>query len=160
MPGQKPTGFAGRACISYVPSVDSKTHRRGPADTSSGRFAKLLVVSVLLHVPLTPWAALVGLLSLWSPPSDEVDSPPITGIPIDLVEDESAPAKAPEAPAAAADPAGPGEPVVVPKPKKTKVEPAKTIVDAGAVDADSADAEVDASTADGGVADAGRADAG
>ena len=28
--------------------MDPKTHRRGPADTSGGRFAKLLAVSVLL----------------------------------------------------------------------------------------------------------------
>ena len=134
--------------------MDSKTHRRGPADTSSGRFAKLLVLSVLLHVPLTPWAALVGLLSLWSPPADDIDAPPITGIPIDLIEDEPPPTRAPEQPAAAADPAGPGEPVVVAKPKK-KPEPAKVIVDAGPPDADIADAEADAA-ADAGIADAGK----
>ena len=136
--------------------MDSKTHRRGPTDTSSGRFAKLLVVSVLLHVPLTPWAALVGLLSLWSPPSEEVESPPITGIPVDLIEDEAPPVSAPEAPAAAADPAGPAEPVIVVKPKK-KPDPAK-IVDAGAPDVGTADAEVDAGVADGGKAasDAGK----
>ena len=131
--------------------MDSKTHRRGPADTSSARFAKLLVVSVLLHVPLTPWAALVGLLSLWSPPSEDVDSPPITGIPVDLIEDEAPPVSAPEAPAAPTDPAGPAEPVVVAKPKK-RTEPAK-IVDAGMPEAEAADAEVDAGvSADGGNA--------
>ncbi len=129
------------------------THRRGPADTSNGRFAKLLVVSLLLHVPLTPWAALAGLLSLWSPPADNVDSLPITGIPIDLIEDEPPPARSPEEPAAATDPAGPGEPVVVKKPKK-KPDAAKTIVDAGAPDAEIADADADA---DAGLVDAGKA---
>jgi len=142
--------------------VESKTHWRGTADTSTGRFAKLLVVSVLLHVPLTPWAALVGLLSLWSPPADDVEAPPITGIPIDVIEDEPPPASAPEQPApAAAEPPGAGEPVVVVKPKK-KPEPAKTIVDAGAPDAE-ADAEADAGDAgalDAGVLDAGTPDAG
>ena len=133
--------------------MDSKTHRRGSADTSGGRFAKLLVVSVLLHVPLTPWAALVGLLSLWSPPAESVDAPPITGIPIDLIEDEPPPASAPEPAAAVAEPASDGEPVVVKKPRK-KPDPAK-IVDAGAPDADVADAEVDAA-ADAGLADAGK----
>jgi hypothetical protein len=146
-------------CFSYVPTVDSKTHRRGPGDTNRGRFAKLLVVSVLLHVPLTPWAALVGLLSLWSPPAEEVDSPPITGIPIDLIEDEVATETAPAEPATASDPAGPSEPAVVPKPKK-KPEPAKVIVDAGAPDAETADADADAGVGDAGVADAGVADAG
>lgn len=132
--------------------MDSKTHRRGQADTSTGRFAKLLVVSVLLHVPLTPWAALAGLLSVWSPPVDDVEAPPITGIPIDVIEDEPAPAPEPAAAAAPADPASGGEPVAVPKPKK-KPQPAKTIVDAGAPDA-----EVDAGDADAG--DAGVRDAG
>ncbi|HEX2674767.1 MAG TPA: hypothetical protein VHM25_28020, partial [Polyangiaceae bacterium] len=134
--------------------MDSKTHRRGPADTSTGRFAKLLVVSVLLHVPLTPWAALAGLLSVWSPPVDDAEAPPITGIPIDVIEDEPPPA--PQPPAAAAEPASAGEPVVVSKPKR-KPEPAKTIVDAGAPDAE-ADAEADAG--DAGAADAGVRDAG
>ena len=136
--------------------MDSKTHQRGPADTSKGRFAKLLVVSVLLHVPLTPWAALVGLLSLWSPPSEDADSPAITGIPIDLIEDERPPASAPEQPAAAPDPGGLGAPVIAPKPKK-KREPAK-VVDAGAPDAETADAEVDAGAGDAGklVSDAGQ----
>ena len=141
--------------------MDSKTHPRGPADTSNGRFAKLLVVSVLLHVPLTPWAALAGLLSLWSPRTEDVDSPPITGIPIDLIEDEGPPASAPEQPAAA-EPVGPGEPVVVIKPKK-KSDPAKVVVDAGAPDADTPDAEAEAGVADAGktVSDAGTlADAG
>jgi len=150
-------GFAGRARISYVPGVDSKTHRRGPADTSTtGRFAKLLVVSVLLHVPLTPWAALAGLLSVWSPPADDVEAPPITGIPIDVIEDEAPPAAAPEQPAGPTEPASAGEPVVAPKPKK-KPEPAKAIVDAGAPDAE-ADAESDAG--DAGAPDAGALDAG
>lgn len=132
--------------------MDSKTHRRGPADTSkSGRFAKVLVISVLLHVPLTPWAALVGLLSLWSPPADDVEAPAITAIPIDLLEDEAPAASAPEQPAAAAEPqASPGEPVIVSKPKK-KPDLAK-ITDAGAPDAEIADAEADA-----GVEDAGKA---
>jgi len=138
--------------------VDSKTHRRGPADTSSsGRFAKLLVVSVLLHVPLTPWAALVGLLSLWSPPADDVEAAPITAIPIDLIEDEAAAVSATEQPApAAAEPqASQGEPVVVSKPKKTP-EPAK-ISDAGAPDAEVADAGVDADVPrDAGAEDAGK----
>lgn len=137
--------------------MELKTHWRGPADTSTGRLAKLLVVSLLLHLPLTPWAALVGLLSLWSPPADDVDAPPITGIPIDVIEDEPPPAAAPEQPAAAAaEPASAAEPVVVPKPKK-KREPAKTIVDAGAPDAEVADADTDAGDAgDAGTLDGGK----
>lgn len=138
--------------------MESKTHWRGPADTSTGRFAKLLVVSLLLHLPLTPWAALAGLLSVWTPPTDDVEAPPITGIPIDVIEDEPPPPSAPEQAAApaAAEPASAGEPIVVAKPKK-KPEPAKTIVDAGAPDAE-ADAEADGG--DAGALDAGSLDAG
>ncbi|MES1172753.1 MAG: hypothetical protein ABUL62_00390 [Myxococcales bacterium] len=122
--------------------MDPKTHRRGPADTSRGRFAKLLAVSVLLHVPLTPWAALVGLLSLWSPPDDTVDSPPITAIPIDVIEDQGPPASAPEAPKAPTEAASDAEPVAA-KPIKKPI-PAKVVADAGATDTEDAGAEADA----------------
>jgi hypothetical protein len=129
--------------------VDSKTHRRGPADTSNGRFAKVLVVSVLLHVPFTPWAALVGLLGLWSPPTKIVDSPPITGIPVDLIEDQLPASPGNPEPASATDNAGPADPaaLAIQKPRPT-TKPA----DAGAADAEpdaeSADATLDAGTAD------------
>ncbi|HET7545543.1 MAG TPA: hypothetical protein VFK05_37005 [Polyangiaceae bacterium] len=139
--------------------MDSKTHRRGPADTSTARFTKLLVVSALLHVPLTPWAALVGLLSLWSPPAEDSDAPPITGIPIDVIEDEPPKASAPEPPAPA-EPAGPPAEAALVTPRKKPPKPVKTIVDAGAPDAQPADAEVDAGVADAGPLDAGSLDAG
>ena len=129
--------------------MDTKTHRRGPADTGNGRFAKLLVVSLLLHVPLTPWAALAGLLSLWSPPDDSVDSPAITGIPIDLIEEQAPPVSAPEQPAAAPDAPSDGEPVAA-RPVKRPI-PSK-IADAGAPDAEAADAALDASDSDAGRA--------
>ena len=136
--------------------MDSKTHRRGRPDTSNGRFAKLMVLSVLLHVPFTPWAALVGLLSLWSPPDDAADAPPITGIPIDLIEDQAPAFSAPEPPKPAPDAPDDGEPALARPSKKPK--PAK-IVDAGvpdAADAEAADAEpADAganSTGDAGLA--------
>ncbi len=129
--------------------MDSKTHRRGRQDTSSGRFAKLLVVSVLLHVPFTPWAALVGLLSLWSPPDDAVDAPPITGIPIDLIEDQAPAVDAPEQPKPAPDSPSDGEPVIARPSQSKKPTPAK-IADAGAPDAPDADV-ADAQAADAGA---------
>lgn len=137
-----------------------ETQRRGPADTSSRRFAKLLVVSLLLHVPFTPWAALVGLLSLWSPPADDIPSPPITAIPVDLIEDQVplAPAE-PAAPETAPDTAG-GEAAV----HKAKAAPERAkLHDAGAPDAEPSDAEAaDAGQDAGTTSDAGstkRADA-
>jgi hypothetical protein len=121
--------------------VDTQTQRRGRADTSSSRFAKLLVVSLLLHIPFTPWAALVGLLSLWSPVTDDEPAPPITAIPVDLIEDApAAPAATaePTQPESAADNAGPAEPA--PKKPKPKPEPEKAH-DAGAPGAGEPDAE-------------------
>jgi len=122
------------------------TQRRGTADTSTSRFAKLVVVSLLLHLPLTPWAALVGLIGLWSPPAEDVASPPITSIPVDLIEDQlpQAPESAQSEPESAPDNAGVGEPSAPkpkpkPKPKDAPVKPQ----DAGAPDADDADAEED-----------------
>ena len=145
--------------------MDTKTQRRGPADTTSSRFAWLLVVSLLLHVPFTPWAALVGLLRVWSPPADDVSSPPITAIPVDLIEDQVPAAPSEPAPAdTTPDTAGPVEPAV----SKPKPKPAPTLAklhDAGAPDAGEPDAEAaDAGEPDAGpaAADAGpkRADAG
>lgn len=145
--------------------MDPKTQRRGPADTSSSRFAKLLAVSLLLHVPFTPWAALVGLLSLWSPPVDDVAAPPITAIPVDIFEDQPTPAE-PAQPEIAPDNAGPSEPAP-PKPKakpKPKPEAAK-VLDASVPDAEESDAAASDAGSDAAVpvADAGRlenADAG
>ena len=144
---RKVARFAAQPRIRYVPPVDSKTHRRGSPDTTKGRLAKVLLVSVLLHVPLTPWAALVGLFGMWSTPEEAVDSPPITGIPIDIIEDPGPPA-APEPPAVP-DTSAPsdGEPATL-KPVK-KPSPAK-LADAGAPDA-----EPDAEAADAGANDAG-----
>ncbi|HWZ89361.1 MAG TPA: hypothetical protein VNW92_10940, partial [Polyangiaceae bacterium] len=118
--------------------MDPMTQRRGPADTSSSRFAKLLVVSLLLHVPFTPWAALVGLLSLWSPPAEDVASPPITAIPVDLIEDQPPPAPIePAQPEPAPDSVG-QEPA--PRKPKPASAPAK-LHDAGIADAEEPDAE-------------------
>ncbi|MEO8900621.1 MAG: hypothetical protein ABI488_03205 [Polyangiaceae bacterium] len=138
--------------------MDTKTHRRGPADTSSGRFAKVLAVSLLLHVPFTPWAALLGLLSLWSPPTDDTPSPDITGIPIDLIEDPAPTPPEPAEPESAPDNAGAGE--AAPLPLKNKPRAPK-LADAGASDADAAADAADAGV-DAGLADAGssRSDAG
>ena len=149
---QKSCGFAARAGFRYVPRVDSKTHRRGPPDTSNGRFAKVLAVSLLLHVPFTPWAALVGLLSLWSPPTDATSAPDITGIPVDLIDDPVPAQPEPAQPESAPDTNGAGEPASSPVKKKPL---APKIADAG-----SPDAEADAEAADAGSADAGLADAG
>lgn len=71
--------------------VGFRTQWRGQRDTTSlRRFWKLLLLSLVLHAPLTPLAALVGLIGLLArPPEDNVPVPheKITAIPVDLLED-------------------------------------------------------------------------
>ena len=71
-----------------VSNVDVKTQWRGQPDTRKWRFYALMGLSVVMHSVLTPWAALLGLLGLiglTEPPTQ--DLPPITAIPIELVDD-------------------------------------------------------------------------
>ncbi len=126
------------------------THRRGSIDTSRSRFVKVLAASVLLHVPFTPWAALVGLLSLWSPQAPEAPSPDITGIPIDVIDEQAPVGPRQTDTVSAPDPGVPAEPVT---PRSRKTSPAPKLTDAGVPDSGP-----DAGEADG-ASDAG-ADAG
>lgn len=86
--------------------VDVKTQWRGQPDTKRWRFYALVGLSMLLHSALTPLAALfglIGLLGLSDPPLPS--QPPITAIPIDLIEDPT-PAPAPADPEPEAEPSG------------------------------------------------------
>lgn len=72
-----------------VDLVAVRTQWRGQRDTTAWRFTLLLGVSVLLHAPFTPVAALLGFLALLGPPSPSVPTPDlgqIRAIPLDLVE--------------------------------------------------------------------------
>ena len=122
------------------------TQWRGQADTTRGRFGWGVLLSFLLHLPFTPLAALFGLLTLLSvqkaPP--EV-LPPLTGIPVDLLEGEEA-----EVPPPATPPPPAPEPVAVAPPveKPTKHEPSEPKMrDAGVADAEPHDAAADAADA-------------
>jgi hypothetical protein len=131
----------------------------------------MVLASLLVHAPLTPVFALLGLFSWLAPPADDFeDAPPITAIPIDLIEDpllgEAPPA--PPAPPTPAEPevAAPELPAEKPKPKvqpKDAGLPDAEAPDAGVPDAEVADAGNDAGIADAdadAAADAGPADAG
>ncbi|HEX3775458.1 MAG TPA: hypothetical protein VHV51_13395, partial [Polyangiaceae bacterium] len=132
----------------------TKTQRRGPADTNASRFAGLLVVSLLLHFPLTPWASIVGLLKVWAHPQEDIPLESLTGIPIDVIEEPAPAAPEPKPESPANDKTGPADTeAFAPKPPpKNKPDPAK-IQDAGVPDAE----EPDAAAADAGKqsADAG-----
>ncbi len=70
--------------------VATETEWRGQRDTTRSRFLRVIAVSVLLHVPLTPIIALLGLAGLLAKPPSEEPPPadPITAIPVDLIADD------------------------------------------------------------------------
>jgi hypothetical protein len=115
-------------------------------------------MSLLLHLPLTPLAALFGLLTLLTttkPPAEKL--PELTGIPVDLLEGEEA-----EAPPAVAPPPPAPEPAAILEPaeKPERHEPSEPkIRDAGIADAEPSDAAADADAATEGD-DAGAPDGG
>ena len=127
--------------------MGSQTQWRGQSDTTLGRFGWGVVLAVLLvHVPLTPLAALFGLLTLFSatePPAEVL--PPLTGIPVDLIDAEEAEAPPPATPPPPApEPAVALEPPTA-KPRHDPDEP--RIRDAGVSDAEPSDAAADAADA-------------
>jgi hypothetical protein len=71
-----------------VKNVDSSLSWRGQRDTERSRFWRMLAFSIAVHAPLTPAAALLGLLGLLAqtPTADAgPPAPPITAIPVDLL---------------------------------------------------------------------------
>lgn len=82
-------------------SVASRMEWRGQRDTTRGRLFRLLALSALLHAPLTPLAALVGLMGLFfgKPAEEPPAADPVNAIPVDLIADDRpqpAPAPPPE----------------------------------------------------------------
>lgn len=139
-----------------VEHVGLETHWRGQPDTFDRRVRWLVLVSVLVHTPLTPLIALLGIFGFLTAPDEPVDLPPITAIPVDIFEEETPPPAAPEPPPP--DPVPVAEPTAGKKvPKVVKTEPTDRGVDAGVADAGpvtdaGTDASADAGTlGDGGV---------
>lgn len=131
----------------YGRSVDLRTRRRVLLDTAPRRLGRFLALALVLHAPLTPLSAFSGLLRLLGREPEVPALPPLTEIPLDLIDDDGAAAgsKAPEPPAPAeAEPAPPpaadlpkepdAPPVEKPK-KKPKKKPVEA--DAGAAGAPS-----------------------
>jgi hypothetical protein len=114
-----------------VIAVDRQPQWRGQPDTLKWRFYTLVGLSVVLHVALTPWAALIGFIS-WLGLSDPVpvhDLPPITAIPVDLIEEEPGPDPGDPQPAEQAPAIVAPEPKVppaeAPEAPKTAKQPSK-----------------------------------
>jgi hypothetical protein len=133
-------------------------------DTTPRRFGRFLALALVLHTPLTPLSAFSGLLRLLGRETEVPALPPVTEIPLDIIDDEglAAPGKSPEppAPAEATGPAQPADlpkepdaPAPVEKPKKPKKPPKPPeTADAGAGDA-GAPHPSDAGAADAGAPD-------
>jgi hypothetical protein len=145
--------------------VEAATTWRGSSDTARRRLVWWIVVSLLLHSPFTPLAALFGLAAFFRPADSESEEPvdPITAIPIDLLEDMGPAGGAPPKPAEA-EPATPKEddsskdlaveePKAEPRPKPKPEQPVAAEDDAGV------EHEAALASADGG-ADAGAAGTG
>jgi hypothetical protein len=144
--------------------VEPKTRRRVLLDTTPRRLGRWVALSVALHAPLTPLAGLLGLLRFLGAPDDAPLLPPVTEIPLDIIDDDSDSGQKPSEPASTQEPepAAPPDPVAPqePDPEAVKPKAAKPPVDAGAPDA--ADEVQDAGVADaardaGALADAGPA---
>jgi hypothetical protein len=117
-----------------VEHVGPETHWRGQADTFDRRIRWLVLVSVLVHTPLTPLIALLGLFGwLTAPYEAPADVPPITAIPVDIFEEETPPPAAPEPPPP--DPLPVAAPSPAKAPRVVKAEPTDKGVDAGVADA-------------------------
>jgi hypothetical protein len=153
--------------LSYGLGVERRTRRRVLLDTTPRRLGRFLALAVVLHVPLTPVAGLFGLLRFFSTETEAPVLPPVTEIPLDLIDDDTPPAAKPgdtpegKEPESAAEAALPPEPeAALPKPKPKP----KPLPDAGAADAESdkpdAGAPDASKTSDAGAADAGPSDAG
>jgi hypothetical protein len=137
------------------------TRRRVHLDTTPRRMGRWLALAVALHAPLTPLAGFLGLMRLFDTQDDVPTLPPITEIPLDLIDDEGSPA----GPEATSPP--PPEPVAVAEPPPVKDPEAPAVkkppepVDAGAPDAADAGAPDAGKTSDAGAdPEAGATDAG
>lgn len=109
-------------------AAETRARGRGAAGRQRG-LAWFIALATLLHVPLTPIGALVGLLALLRPAPKEPPPESLNAIPVSLLSDEELAALGaekeppPPEPAAAPVPAAPAEPAAAPEPPKPKPKP-------------------------------------
>lgn len=162
-------GFVGWG---YGDGVDARPEWRGSRDTHARHWALWLALASLAHLPLTPLAALLGLLTVLSqdPEGDQGPLQPVTGIPVELLDEEEGQEQAGVGVPAEPEAAAPDVfPVPVPEPSAQPPRPAPAerpdagIEDAGVADAGAEDAGTEGTGADAGAdadADVDAADAG
>jgi hypothetical protein len=140
--------------------VEPGTHPRGLIDTKPSRLVRFFALAVALHVPFSPVIGFLGLIRLLGNETEAPAVPPVTEIPLDILDDDTTPgakpADTPEAkePEATAEAASPKEP----DPAVTKPKPPKELPDAGAPEPRDAGSPDASKTSDAGAAeDAGNA---
>ncbi|HVY27369.1 MAG TPA: hypothetical protein VHB79_12515 [Polyangiaceae bacterium] len=127
--------------------MERKTRWRVHLDTTPQRLGRFFALAVALHVPFSPVLGLLGLIRLMGGETEAPALPPVTEIPLDLIEDDTPPAKAPgDTPEGAQQtptvepesaPAEPAPELPKPKPKpKPKPEPKDAGADAEREDKD------------------------
>ncbi|HYP88887.1 MAG TPA: hypothetical protein VEQ59_12050, partial [Polyangiaceae bacterium] len=124
--------------------MDLVTRRRVLLDTTPRRLGRFLALALVLHAPLTPLSGVLGLVRLLGKEPEPPALPPVTEIPLDIIDDDgsSGAAKAaeppppppaePEAVAEPSLPKDPEAPIEKPKKPKPKKEPKPDLADAGA----------------------------
>jgi hypothetical protein len=144
--------------------VEPGTRPRVLNDTTPSRLGRFFALAVALHVPFSPVLGLLGLIRLMGGEVDAPALPPVTEIPLDIIEDDdnakaSNPADIPEAeqPSAVSQPeaALPKEP----DPEAAKPKKPKELPDAGAAEATDAGTPDASKTSDAGAAQDAGADA-
>jgi len=111
-------------------------------DTTPSRLGRFFALAVALHVPFSPALGLLGLLRFMGGEVDAPAPPPVTEIPLDILDSDDTPASKPADTPEAKEPAAVSEPEVAlpkdPEPVVVKPKKPKELPDAGAPEASDA----------------------
>ncbi len=144
--------------------MEPGTRPRVLLDTTHSRLGRFFALAVVLHVPLSPLLGLLGLVRLLGAQVDAPAMPPVTEIPLDILDDDGSPASKPAETPEAKEPATVTEPEAAlpkdPDPVVTRPKKPKELPDAGAPEPHDAGAPDASKTSDAGAAPDGGADAG
>ncbi len=144
--------------------MEPGTRPRVLNDTTQSRLGRFFALAVVLHVPFSPLLGLLGLVRLLGGQVEAPALPPVTEIPIDILDDDGSPASKPAPTPEATEPTAVTEPEAAlpkePEPVVTKPKKPKELPDAGAPEPHDAGAPDASKTSDAGAAPDGGADGG
>jgi hypothetical protein len=144
--------------------VEPGTRPRVLTDTTHSRLGRFFALAVVLHVPLSPLLGFLGLIRLLGDQAEVPALPPVTEIPLDILDDDGSPASKPAQAPESKEPTAVTEPEAAlpkdPDPVVTKPKKPKELPDAGAPEPHDAGAPDASKTSDAGAAPDGGADGG